>query len=818
MNLETIDLAPGYVTNDGGIAYLRQIDDIVYWFAEHPGRSYAHVFRGRRIGSTITGRFISVPKFTATANGRVTLSIIAGGHLRLQGQANGLPYSIMRPCNLSQLRAQLPLQTDGGFRSHGTDFDGTYQDDRGRRFYLRTVGDKVVFFAESRFQKGKRPVAAYFYFGTRIEASPRFSSGPMIALPKGQRRANGGFSMGFGDPKSISGRSDFQHLQNILAVPMAERMQVQLLGEPDARLRDVDIRGSLLTVEGDIVVGEMQSGLANASYALSVSSGAKLWPDCRVPYEIDASSLVVRPGDSDVVFSGSNAPNLSSAKIQTRQAIDAAIEYVNANTDFRWVPKTSADDDYVVFTGLEAPCDYEDTDRSQPVFCGRSKVGRAGGRQDILFTIPSQQARNFIGRGTFVHEMGHAMGLFHEHTRIDRDEYVQINWNGIRESAKPNFVKRTSNGLEIGPYDFRSNMHYGARTGGILSGNLRARTIIPRPEGQTIGSLPSGYTRGDIDALGAMCPDPVQQDTRSRRGDGGGIAITNLDNDPRMEVVLMTYDDANGQNSFKLDLCDYEETGNRLTCFEQLQLDGLGHRGNGAGIAFGDLDGFNSDDMLVAVYDGGNLIKYRICRDFADDRLGNCLSSRQAMGGQSLGSNIDGLGVAIGDIDGEGRDDVIIGVYDNPDGQNKIKYIIGRNPTSLGNFTWFGPFQEDGLSHRSDGFGATLFDSDNNGRPELMFAILDDSSGSDHFKTVTLYNLNTLGISDGTRLEQRFHAHSSSSDGAGIAAHQFGDGDPATPSINDGAPDLFLMSVDDPGNDDERNNRYKLRLIYSGAQ
>lgn len=56
----------------------------------------------------------------------------------------------------------------------------------------------------------------------------------------------------------------------------------------------------------------------------------------------------------------------------------------------------------------------------------QSHIGKKGGKQ--LLSLGS----GCKNRGHVTHELMHALGFFHEHTRPDRDKFVKILWNNIK--------------------------------------------------------------------------------------------------------------------------------------------------------------------------------------------------------------------------------------------------------------------------------------------------------------------------------------------------------------------------------------------------
>lgn len=188
-----------------------------------------------------------------------------------------------------------------------------------------------------------------------------------------------------------------------------------------------------------------------------------LWPDDRVPYEIDGGDFPAGSG--------------------RRAKIEWAIDHWNSRCRVKWVPhRRGSRENWARFVKDDQAC--------------RSKVGR------ILVTNPfgdpppqlirCQLIGNAFLRGSVVHEMGHTVGLFHEHQRPDRDDYVTVNGGDDNYDRK-----KSSEVILLTAYDYLSIMHYS--------------------QTQFL-SAPSRYTIGQRDRLSYL--DVYAIETRHETGGG----------------------------------------------------------------------------------------------------------------------------------------------------------------------------------------------------------------------------------------------------------------------------------------------------------
>jgi hypothetical protein len=223
-------------------------------------------------------------------------------------------------------------------------------------------------------------------------------------------------------------------------------------------------------------------------------------------------------------------------------------------------------------------------------------------------------------------------------------------------------------------------------------------------------------------------------------GEGAGIAVADVDQNGTLDMVLMAYDAPTGQNNFRYRVgWDLQADGKpdpSRGWSAHISVGGLGHDGEGAGLAISDIDRNGKLDMLLMAYDaptGANTFRYRIGWDLKSDGSATTWGGGIQVGG--VGHSGQGAGVAIADLDCNNHDDLIFMAYDAPEGNNEFRYRIGWDVMTDGRVTgWSNTQTQGGLGHEGAGAGATLADIDGDGTPELLEMAYDDPEGGNSFR------------------------------------------------------------------------------------
>jgi hypothetical protein len=225
------------------------------------------------------------------------------------------------------------------------------------------------------------------------------------------------------------------------------------------------VKDGIAIFEGDIELGnagELSAANSKESKgrrgAVAITGTSYRWKNGIIPYAIDPA-------------------------LPTPTRVTAAITHWNTALEgyIKWVPRTS-ETAYVQFA------------RAASSSTCSSSVGMLGYAQKV-------QVGDSCSKGNIIHEMGHAVGLWHEQGREDRDEYVKVLWENIQQGLSYNFTQNIYNGEDVGFYDYGSIMHYPANG---FSGNGKA-TIETIPPGIPIGQR-TALSQADISAVRAIYP------------------------------------------------------------------------------------------------------------------------------------------------------------------------------------------------------------------------------------------------------------------------------------------------------------------------
>lgn len=233
---------------------------------------------------------------------------------------------------------------------------------------------------------------------------------------------------------------------------------------------------------------------------------------------------------------------------------------------------------------------------------------------------------------------------------------------------------------------------------------------------------------------------------------GAGVAIGDIDKNGRPDMILMGIDNPKGKNNFWYKvLYDIDENGYYSKESSILSISAEGWENSGGDIALCDLNNNGILDMVLLCTDkpttAGRAYRwYYVAYDLKPDGHYNSLSSLNTF--CELGFFYDGAGIDICDINKNGTPDLLMMVYDAPEGENSFRYQIAFDLQSNGNYLSLSPVYEvPGLGHDGDGAGVAVGDIDNNGTLDILFMALDAPSGKDKFVYEILPDIDKYGNS-----------------------------------------------------------------------
>ena len=274
-------------------------------------------------------------------------------------------------------------------------------------------------------------------------------------------------------------------MRTLAGIVVLALMAVNSFGQDESHVRTALIRGmefpyevvdGLAIHEGDIILGtaedvarwtaerpgETRSRVRNAVPTGYYPSGLFCtWPDGIIPYVID-----------------------DSVPSRERMEVLRAIRAWDSQTVLRFVERTSRHQDYLRFT-------------LGPV-SGTGICAEDGPGQQVLMVEQNDSASNVL------HGLGHAIGMEHENQRRDRDRWLTVFDDNI--SAAPYAARawhpKLRSGRDIGPYDYRSIMHYGFIQPLKQRNHARPYQAETIPPGMPFGAV--HLSPGDIDSTARL--------------------------------------------------------------------------------------------------------------------------------------------------------------------------------------------------------------------------------------------------------------------------------------------------------------------------
>jgi len=229
--------------------------------------------------------------------------------------------------------------------------------------------------------------------------------------------------------------------------------------------------------EGDIILGTVEE-LRN--------------PDPNVLEENEEQKVRAKEGEeADTTPFGLHVPGIRylwhnktlhyeiNPNLPNQSRIEQAMQDITSKTGFRFARRTNqVDYVHIQFHPSGA----------------NSQLGKRGGRQ--IINIP-----DWATNGTCAHELMHAIGIYHEQGRPDRDNFIRIHWTNLAPGWDLQYAK-PAGAIPVAQYDYCSIMHY-SDTGGAKPGK-KAFTVL-RQTSCRVGQRGS-LSQSDIQTIKSIYP------------------------------------------------------------------------------------------------------------------------------------------------------------------------------------------------------------------------------------------------------------------------------------------------------------------------
>lgn len=234
---------------------------------------------------------------------------------------------------------------------------------------------------------------------------------------------------------------------------------------------------------------------------------------------------------------------------------------------------------------------------------------------------------------------------------------------------------------------------------------------------------------------------------------GGSIAVTDLNNNGIPDIIFAAADSPKGGNPIYYRVAfDVDQSGKAKSVSGYMTVSEMGNEYNDIGIDIYDFNKNGKPDLLIMAYDdpkGANTFRYKIGYDL--DASGIVLGGySQTYTVEGVGTYAQGAGIAVADINKNGKPDILLSALDAPSGPNKFRYKIlwdvNNAGYSFGNPTTVSPtFVNMDLGDEHEGGDCAIYDINRNGSLDVVFVAMNAPAGQNSWRYITGFDFTTTG-------------------------------------------------------------------------